>query len=56
MQAIIVKEFANLEKIARENCFSLELVKSVAKKVATDTKGMVLKKVSGVGLVLKKKI
>ena len=53
---ITVKEFANLKKIAQSNGFALDFVKKVAKEIASGSKDLVVAKVSGVGLVLKKKI
>ncbi|MFA5292143.1 MAG: hypothetical protein WC496_03820 [Phycisphaerae bacterium] len=55
-RAVMVREFANLEKIAIENSFSLEFVKDIAGQFAAESEDMVLSKVSGVGFVLKKKI
>lgn len=55
-RAILVQEFANLEKIAQTNGFDLDFVKRIAKEIASGSKDLAVAKVSGVGLVLKKKI
>ena len=55
-RAILVQEFANLEKIAQANGFDLDFVKKIAKELASGSKDLAVAKVSGVGWVLKKKI
>lgn len=55
-RALLVQEFANLETIASEQGFSLEFVKEIAKGVAAGDKDLSMKKVAGVGWVVKKKI
>ena len=53
---ITVKEFANLEQISLSNGFAPGFVKKVAKEIASGSRDLTVAKVSGVGLVLKKKI
>jgi len=55
-RAVLVQEFANLEKIANEKGFRIEFVKDIAKKMTTGDRDLVLRKVPGVGLVLKKRM
>ncbi|MBN2590025.1 MAG: hypothetical protein JXA96_09190 [Sedimentisphaerales bacterium] len=55
-RAILVQEFANIAKIAQSHGFELDFVKKIAKEIASGSKELVITKVSGVGLVLKKKI
>lgn len=54
-RAVLVQEFANLQTVADECGFTLDLVTGVAKDMAVGAKDMVVKKVAGVGVVLKKK-
>ncbi len=53
-RAILVQEFAGLRAIAEENGFSPNFVKTVAKELASADKRLTVKKVSGVGWVVKK--
>jgi hypothetical protein len=55
-RAILVQEFANLERIARTNGFDLDFVKRIAKELTSGSKDLAVAKVSGVGWVLKKRI
>jgi hypothetical protein len=55
-RAILVQEFANLEKIAQRRGFDLDFVKRIAKELASGSKELSVARVSGVGWVLKKKI
>jgi hypothetical protein len=53
-RALLVQEFAHLDSIAQDQGFSLAFVKDVARSVTSRAKDRVLKKVSGVGWVVKK--
>lgn len=55
-RAILVQEFANLEKIAQTSSLGLDFVKRTARELASGSKDLAVARVSGVGLVLKKKI
>ena len=55
-KAMLVQDFANLQKIAEAKSFGLDFVKKVAKEITSDSKELVLSKVPGVGFVLKKKM
>ena len=53
-RAILVQEFAGLQAIADETGFSQDFVREVARDMASDDKRLTVKKVSGVGWVVKK--
>jgi len=55
-RAILVQEFANLQKIASEKGFSLDFVKDVAEKIGSEQNNLKLTKIKDIGFVLKKKI
>ena len=55
-RAILVQEFAHLRVIAEENGFSQDFVKTVAKEMAAADKKLTVKKISGVGWVVKRKM
>ena len=55
-RAVLVQEFANLEAVANECGFALDLVTVVARDMAAGGKDLVVKKVAGVGVVLKKRV
>ncbi len=53
---LVVNDFANLQDAADELGFGIEQTKAVAGEIAADSDKYALKKISGVGLVIKKKI
>ena len=53
-RAILVQAFASLRAIAEEMGFSQDFVREVAKDMASQDKRLTVKKVSGVGWVVKK--
>jgi len=55
-QAVLVQEFANLEKIAKERGFDIEFVKEIAKELSLSDKKLKIVNVKDVGLVLKRRI
>jgi len=55
-KAILVQEFANLEKIATENRLTMDFVRQIAKKIAAEQAGLVIKNIPGVGWVIKQNI
>jgi len=55
-RAILVQEFANLQKIAAENDFDMDFVRGVAERIGSEEKNLKLTKVKDVGLVLKRRI
>ena len=55
-RTILVQEFAGLRAIAEENGFSPDFVRGVAKEMAAADKRLTVKKVSGVGWVVKKRM
>jgi hypothetical protein len=55
-RAILVQGFAGLQAIADENGFSQDFVREVARDMASEDKRLTVKKVSGVGWVVKKRI
>lgn len=55
-RAIVIQEFANLEKIAEARGFDIDFVKSVAKELCGQSKDLKLATVRGVGPVVKKMI
>jgi hypothetical protein len=55
-RAILVQEFAGLHTIAEEMGFSQDFVREVARDMASEDQRLTVKKVSGVGWVVKKRI
>jgi len=55
-RAILVQDFANLEKIADAKSFDISFVKQIAKGLCSENKELKLTTVKDVGLVLKRRI
>jgi hypothetical protein len=55
-KAVVVQDFANIQKIAEASGFAVDLVKDVAKDLCQETAGLKLATVKGVGPVVKRRM